>query len=199
MRTASPLKDRQVSDREHIVRCRHSSADSGSSKLCPYHLHWILLAGRPTGSSSGSVIWASLPWKVLRRVAPPYEWRELIRQLDEVGIEVSPRFAAAAQQSALLISMEARYSLSRFGAKSMFRHSCVPRDSGHGPDHDRPDRSGRVGAGNWRGTASMKVTEQIDAVEGIGNQPLPASGGHTNSGCILMRRCSLLAADASGL
>lgn len=52
-------------------------------------------------------------WNVLKAaVTPPYEWRELIRQLDEVGSKSLPLVAMAGAAIGVVISMEARYSLS---------------------------------------------------------------------------------------
>ena len=67
-------------------------------------------------------------WQVLKAaVTPPYEWRELIRQLDEVGSKSLPLVALAGAAIGVVISLEARYSLSRFGAKSMFPPLwCIP-------------------------------------------------------------------------
>ena len=51
-------------------------------------------------------------WQVLRAaVTPPYEWRELIRQLDEVGSKSLPLVAMAGAAIGVIISLEARYSL----------------------------------------------------------------------------------------
>jgi flagellar motor protein MotB len=65
-------------------------------------------------------------WRVIRAaVTPPYEGRELIRQLDEVGSKSFPLVALAGAAIGVVISMEARYSLTRFGAKSMFPSTLV--------------------------------------------------------------------------
>jgi phospholipid/cholesterol/gamma-HCH transport system permease protein len=65
-------------------------------------------------------------WKVLKAaVTPPYEVRELIRQLDEVGSKSFPLIALAGAAIGVVISMEARYSLTRFGARSMFPATLV--------------------------------------------------------------------------
>ena len=53
-------------------------------------------------------------WKVLTAaVTPPYEGRELLRQLDEVGSKSLPLVALAGAAIGVVISMEARYSHSR--------------------------------------------------------------------------------------
>jgi len=65
-------------------------------------------------------------WHVLKAaVTPPYEWRELIRQLDEVGSKSLPLVAMAGAAIGAVLSMEARSSLSRFGAKAMLPSAIV--------------------------------------------------------------------------
>ena len=47
-------------------------------------------------------------WRVLRAaVTPPYEWRELIRQLDEVGSKSLPLVAMAGAAIGVVVSLEA--------------------------------------------------------------------------------------------
>jgi phospholipid/cholesterol/gamma-HCH transport system permease protein len=112
-------------------------------------------------------------WKVLRAaVTPPFEWRELIRQLDEVGSKSLPLVAMAGAAIGVIISLEARYSLTRFGAKSMFPATLVYSViQVMGPVITGLVVSGRVGAGMGAELASMKVTEQIDAIEASAINP----------------------------
>jgi len=71
---------------------------------------------------------AIFSWHSLRAaVTPPFEFRELFRQLDEIGSMSLPLVAAAGAAIGAVLSLEARYSLTRFGAKSMLRPpSCTP-------------------------------------------------------------------------
>ena len=129
-------------------------------------------------------------WQVLKAtVTPPYEWRELIRQLDEVGSKSFPLVAMGGAAIGVIISLEARYSLSRFGAKSMFPATLVYSViQVMGPIITGLVVSGRVGAGIGAELASMKVTEQIDAIEASAINPY-----------ILMLPLLTLATDACAL
>ena len=140
-------------------------------------------------------------WKVLRAaVTPPYEWRELIRQLDEVGSKSFPLVALAGASIGVVLSMEARYSLSRFGAKSMFPVTLVYSViQVMGPITTGLIVSGRVGAGIGAELASMKVTEQIDAIEACAINPYRFLAATRILACILMLPLLTLAADAAGL
>jgi phospholipid/cholesterol/gamma-HCH transport system permease protein len=140
-------------------------------------------------------------WKVLRAaITPPYEGRELIRQLDEVGSKSMPLVALAGAAIGVVLSLEARYSLSRFGAKSLFPATLVySLIQVMGPIMTGLIVSGRVGAGIGAELASMKVTEQIDAIEASAINPYRLLAATRIIACILMMPLLTLTADASGL
>jgi len=140
-------------------------------------------------------------WRVLcAAVTPPYEWRELVRQLDEIGSMSLPLVALAGAAIGVVISLEARYSLSRFGAKSMFPATLVYSVVQiMGPIMTGLIVSGRVGAGIGAELASMKVSEQIDAIEASAVNPYRLLAVTRILACILMLPLLTLAADASGL
>jgi phospholipid/cholesterol/gamma-HCH transport system permease protein len=140
-------------------------------------------------------------WQVLKAaVTPPYELRELIRQLDEVGSKSFPLVTLAGAAVGVIISLEARYSLSRFGAKSMFPATLVYSViQVMGPIITGLVVSGRVGAGIGAELASMKVSEQIDAIEASAVNPYRLLAVTRILACILMLPLLTLAADASGL
>ena len=140
-------------------------------------------------------------WQVLKAaVTPPFEGRELVRQLDEVGSKSLPLVALAGAAIGVVISLEARYSLSRFGAKSMFPATLVYSViQVMGPVITGLVVSGRVGAGIGAELASMKVTEQIDALEASAINPYRFLAATRILACILMLPLLTLAADACGL
>ncbi len=140
-------------------------------------------------------------WKVLTAaLTPPYEWKELIRQLDEIGSKSLPLVALAGAAIGVVLSMEARYSLSRFGAKSMFPATLVYSIiEVMGPIMTGLIVSGRVGAGIGAELASMKVTEQIDAIEASAINPYRFLATTRILACILVLPFLTLVADACGL
>jgi phospholipid/cholesterol/gamma-HCH transport system permease protein len=140
-------------------------------------------------------------WQVLRAaVTPPYEGRELVRQLDEVGSKSLPLVAMAGAAIGAVLSMEARSSLSRFGAKAMLPSAIVYSVVLEmGPIITGLVVSGRVGAGIGAELASMKVTEQIDAIEASAINPYRLLAATRILACILMLPLLTLAADASGV
>jgi phospholipid/cholesterol/gamma-HCH transport system permease protein len=140
-------------------------------------------------------------WKVLRAaVTPPYEWRELIRQLDEVGSQSLPLVALAGAAVGAVLSMEVRSSMTRFGATSLLPSAVVYSVIQEmGPTITGLVVSGRVGAGIGAELASMKVTEQIDAIEASAINPYRLLAATRILACILMLPLLTVAADACGV
>ncbi|HTC57366.1 MAG TPA: ABC transporter permease [Candidatus Sulfotelmatobacter sp.] len=164
----------------------------------------------PTASSSKGLIMQFLEWfgdlgmffwQVVRAaVTPPFEFRELFRQLDEIGSKSLPLVALAGAATGVVLSMEARYSLTRFGAKSLLPAAIVFSVIHEtGPIITGLVVSGRVGAGIGAELSSMKVTEQIDAIEASAVNPYRLLAATRILACILMLPLLTLAADCSGL
>ena len=140
-------------------------------------------------------------WQVARAaVTPPFEFRELFRQLDEIGSKSLPLVALAGAATGVVLSLEARYSLTRFGAKSLLPAAIVFSVIHEtGPIITGLVVSGRVGAGIGAELASMKVTEQIDAIEASAVNPYRLLAATRILACILMLPLLTLAGDACGL
>jgi phospholipid/cholesterol/gamma-HCH transport system permease protein len=140
-------------------------------------------------------------WQVLRAaVTPPFEFRELLHQLDEIGSKSFPLVAMAGAATGVVLSLEARYSLTRFGAKSLLPAAIVFSVIHEtGPIITGLVVSGRVGAGVGAELASMKVTEQIDAIEASAVNPFRLLAATRILACILMLPLLTLAGDACGL
>jgi phospholipid/cholesterol/gamma-HCH transport system permease protein len=140
-------------------------------------------------------------WQVARAaLTPPYEWKELVRQLDDIGSKSLPLVALAGSAIGVVLSMEASSSLTRFGAKSLLPSAIVYSVIQEmGPIITGLVVSGRVGAGIGAQLASMKVTEQIDAIEASAINPYRLLAATRILACILMLPLLTLAADACGV
>ena len=133
-------------------------------------------------------------------VSPPYEWRELLHQCDEIGSLSLPLVALAGAATGVVMSLETRDSLIRFGAKSMLPAIIVfsiLKESG--PIITALVVSGRVAAGIGAELGSMKVTEQVDAMEVSAVDPLRYLAATRVVACILMLPLLTLAADLCGV
>jgi phospholipid/cholesterol/gamma-HCH transport system permease protein len=97
---------------------------------------------------------------------PPFEFRETIRQIYELGLRSAPLIAVAGMAVGVVLSMHTRASLQRFGAESMIPAGlaiALVRETG--PLTAGLLLSGRIGAGIGAELGAMRVTEQIDALE----------------------------------
>jgi phospholipid/cholesterol/gamma-HCH transport system permease protein len=97
---------------------------------------------------------------------PPYEFREVVRHVFEIGWRSTPLIATSGFAIGVVLSMHTRASLQRFGAEAMIPAGlgiALVRETG--PLVTALLVSGRVGAGIGAELGAMKVTEQIDALE----------------------------------
>jgi len=133
-------------------------------------------------------------------LVPPYEFGELLRQCDEIGSKSLPLIALAGAATGVVLSLETRDSLVRFGAKAFLPAVIVfsvIKESG--PIITGLIVSGRVGAGIGAQLGSMKVTEQVDAMEASAIDPYKFLVATRVLACILMLPLLTLAADFCGI
>jgi phospholipid/cholesterol/gamma-HCH transport system permease protein len=99
-------------------------------------------------------------------VVPPYEFRETVRQIYELGWRSAPLIAVSGLAVGVVLSMHTRASLERFGAESMIPAGlAIALVKETGPLTAGLLLSGRLGAGIGAELGAMRVTEQIDALE----------------------------------
>ena len=140
-------------------------------------------------------------WRVAKAAfTPPYEFRELIRQMDNIGAKSAPLVALAGAAVGVVMSMQTRDSLARFGAKSMVSTLIVfslIKESG--PIITALVTAGRVAAGIGAELGSMKVTEQIDAMEASAVNPYKFLAATRVLACVLMLPLLTLVSDFCGI
>jgi phospholipid/cholesterol/gamma-HCH transport system permease protein len=133
-------------------------------------------------------------------VTPPYEGGELLRQMDEVGSKSVLLVSLAGAATGVVLFLQTRDSLARFGAKSLLPAVIVMSIIKEtGPIITGLIVSGRVGAGIGAELGSMKVTEQIDAMETSAVNPYKFLVATRVLACTLMLPLLTLAADFSGI
>jgi phospholipid/cholesterol/gamma-HCH transport system permease protein len=138
----------------------------------------------------------------LARVAftRPFEIGELIHQCDEIGSKSLPLVALAGAATGVVLSLQTRDSLIHFGAKSLLPaviFYSVIKESG--PVITGLVVSGRVGAGIGAELGSMRVTEQIDAMEASAVEPFRYLVATSVLACILMLPLLTMCADFCAL
>ena len=129
-----------------------------------------------------------------------FEFRELIRQMDSIGAKSFPLVSLAGAAVGVVLSLQTRASLARFGAKSMLPTVIVfSLIKETGPIISALVVSGRVAAGIGAELGSMKVTEQIDAMEASAVDPYRYLAATRVIACILMLPLLTIAADFCGI
>jgi phospholipid/cholesterol/gamma-HCH transport system permease protein len=130
----------------------------------------------------------------------PFEFGEFLRQLDTIGSKSLPLVVLAGGATGVVLSLQTRDSLTRFGAKSLLPaviiFSLVKET---GPIITGLVVSGRVGAGIGAELGSMSVTEQIDAMAVSGVEPHKFLAATRILACIMALPLLTLAADAAGI
>jgi phospholipid/cholesterol/gamma-HCH transport system permease protein len=106
-------------------------------------------------------------------IKPPYEFRELLRQCYKIGYKSFPLVAITGFIMGLVLTIQSRPTLAEFGAESwlpaMVAVSIIREI---GPVITALICAGKVGSGIGAELSSMKVTEQIDAMEVSGINPV---------------------------
>lgn len=96
----------------------------------------------------------------------PFEFKELLIQMDEVGTKSLTLTGVVGFSIGIVLAMQSRGTLARFGAESFLPSMlalAVIKEIG--PVLTALVLAGRLGAGMGAELGSMKVTEQIDALE----------------------------------
>ena len=136
----------------------------------------------------------------LRFWRPPYEWRELIRQMDEVGTKSFLLTSVTGFAIGIVLAMQSRGTLVRFGAEAVLPNMLalsVVKEIG--PVITSLVLAGRLGAGMAAEIGSMRVTEQIDALEVAALKPFHFLIITRTLACMLMFPILTLWTDAVAL
>ncbi|EOZ99270.1 ABC transporter permease protein [Indibacter alkaliphilus LW1] len=97
---------------------------------------------------------------------PPFEFKEIIRQCYEIGYRSLPLISLTGFIVGIVFTNQSRPSLSEFGATSWLPALIsIAVVRAMGPLVTALIAAGKVGSGIGAEIASMKVTEQIDAME----------------------------------
>ncbi len=140
-------------------------------------------------------------WQVLKvMLTLPFEWSEFIHQLDAAGSRSLPLVALAGSATGVVLSLQSRATLVRFGAKGMLPTMLVfSIIKEMGPIITGLVASGRIGAGIGAELGSMKVTEQIDAMEASAVNPYKYLAATRILACVIVLPLLTIAADACGI
>lgn len=97
---------------------------------------------------------------------PPFEGRELFNQMDEAGTKSLMLILVTGLAIGVVLAMQSRGTLERFGAEAVLPNMlALSIFKEIGPVITSLVLAGRLGAGMAAEIGSMRVTEQIDALE----------------------------------
>ena len=103
---------------------------------------------------------------------PPYEFKEVLRQCYEIGYKSLPLISLTGFIVGIVFTNQSRPSLSEFGAASWLPALIsIAVVRAMGPLVTALIAAGKVGSSIGAEIGSMKVTEQIDAMEVSGTNP----------------------------
>jgi phospholipid/cholesterol/gamma-HCH transport system permease protein len=103
---------------------------------------------------------------------PPYEIREILRQGYEIGCKSFPLVGITAFIIGLVLTLQSRPTLVEFGADALLPSMVgISLIREIGPVVTALICAGKIGSGIGAELGSMKVTEQIDAMEVSGTNP----------------------------
>ncbi|MBU8893301.1 MAG: ABC transporter permease [Bacteroidales bacterium] len=104
---------------------------------------------------------------------PPYEHKEFLRQANKIGLSTLPLIGITAFIMGLVLTLQSKPVMAEFGAESwlpgMVSVSIVREI---GPVITALICAGKIGSGIGAELGSMRVTEQIDAMEVSGTNPM---------------------------
>src|SRR5665213_1594292 len=130
----------------------------------------------------------------------PFEWSEFLHQMDAAGSKSLPLVALAGAATGVVLSLQSRASLIRFGAKGMLPTVLVfSIIKEMGPVITGLVASGRIGAGIGAELGSMKVTEQIDAMTASAVNPYKYLAATRILACIVALPLLTVTADFFGI
>jgi len=133
---------------------------TSSSRPMPGLLRSLFSQAGSIGSFGGRAI--------LVAFRPPFEFREIVRQIYMIGWRSLPLVATAGLAIGVVLSMHTRATMERFGAEAMIPAAlAIALLAETGPLMTGLLVSGRVGAGIGAELGGMRVTEQIDALESL--------------------------------
>jgi len=140
-------------------------------------------------------------WRYFKEVIkPPYETGEFLKQCFLIGNKSLPLVGITAFIMGLVFTIQSRPTLTRFGAQSLLPAMvAVAMIREISPVITALICAGKVGSGIGAELASMRVTEQIDAMEVSGTKPFKYVVVTRVSAAIIMVPLLVIFADTIAL
>lgn len=138
------------------------------------HTAFATLAERSRGAAAGVYEYFSLAARATRALfSRPFYGRDILIQLDRIGVASLPIMAFTGLVAGLVLALQSEDELERFGALNYMGNivgASMVREIG--PVMGSLAFAGRVASGIAAELGSMRVTEQIDALQSFGTDPI---------------------------
>ena len=106
-------------------------------------------------------------------VGRPFYWQDVLIQMDRLGVGSLPVVLITAAFTGMVLSLQTSLQLRQFGSEALLGNLvAVAMVREAGPVLGALAAAGRVSSGIAAELGTMKVTEQIDALETIGTDPI---------------------------
>ncbi|MFC1769719.1 MlaE family ABC transporter permease [Nitrospirota bacterium] len=110
---------------------------------------------------------------VVQIFMPPYDIRNIIRQMNEVGVKSIPVVLVTGLFTGMVLALQSYTGFKRFGAESLVGSVvALSMTREMGPVLTGLIVTGRAGAAMAAELGTMRVTEQIDALETLATNPV---------------------------
>lgn len=133
--------------------------------------------------------------KVLKQILlPPYEIKNIIKQMQEIGVRSLPVVFITAIFTGMVLALQTYTGFKRFGAESVVATVVAMSMTRElGPVLTALIVAGRAGAAMAAELGTMRVTEQIDALETLATNPVKyLIVPRFISGCIMLPSLALV-------
>lgn len=132
------------------------------------------IGNRTRGAASGVYEYFVLAARATRFIfARPFYWRDVIIQMDRIGVGSIPIVLLTGLFTGMVLALQSSVELSKFGADAYVGNlvgASMIRELG--PVLCALMVAGRASSGIAAELGSMKVTEQIDALQSFGTDPI---------------------------
>jgi phospholipid/cholesterol/gamma-HCH transport system permease protein len=130
--------------------------------------------GRMRGVAAGVFEYFMLGARATRFIfARPFYWRDVVIQMDRIGVGSIPIVLLTGLFTGMVLALQSSVELSKFGASSFIGNlvgASMVRELG--PVLCALMVAGRAASGIAAELGSMRVTEQIDALQSFGTDPI---------------------------
>ncbi|MCM8794969.1 MAG: ABC transporter permease [Candidatus Omnitrophica bacterium] len=135
-------------------------------------LLWHSILGTATLPWKGWTVGVAMPWR-WKALLKDKKWRLLVEQMEKIGVSSLPLVFLTALFTGMVLALQTAYQLQKISA-TLYIGTLVALSMTRelGPVLTALVVAGRVGAAITAELGTMRVTEQIDAMESLGTDPV---------------------------